>query len=246
MNNQRGFTLLELLLGLLIFAIIGMTVYSVFSSGVQISERSENRGSVFRDGRMALDLMALDLENMVNYTFTEELDDEAAFIGNSHDIQLLVETKRGLRRVRYYLEEPKATNIYEVRIGQKTARNVDLVLENRQAQRVKFLMREESPFLKEISDDRIEPGKDFSNDSEPQVILMNVKPRGLRFQYSFIEGETSRQLVWQDKWDQPGLPTNVRLVLTLIDLGENDREVDLDLNILIPHGQQGVEALGRD
>lgn len=235
MSNQRGFTLLELLLSLLIFSIIGTIIYSVFAGGILISRRSEGQGVVFRDGRMALDLLARELENMVDYRGPLPDDQPFVFDGREDEISFLIPTGHGLRRVRYFLEEPAATRIYETVIGRRTARNVNLVFNERKSGRLKYLVREESAFLLE-SDDAA---------AQKQVILTSVKPGGLEFSFGYVEGVETKTYLWKNQWGQEGIPANVRVELTLADADDNDREFFLDYNILVPHGRQGSDDAKR-
>jgi prepilin-type N-terminal cleavage/methylation domain-containing protein len=231
MNSQKGFTLLELLLGLLIFSIIGTIVYSVFAGGILISRRSEGRGVVFRDGRTALELLARELENMVDYRGPLPEDHPGAFDGREDGISFLLPTGRGLRRVRYFLEEPAATRIHETVIGRRTARNVNLVFHESKSGRLRYLVREEDDFFPDGAD----------GVAQKQVILTAVKPDGLKFRFGYVEGMETKTYLWKNQWGRDGIPANVRVELTLADADDNDREFFLDYNILVPHGRQGSD-----
>jgi type II secretion system protein J len=238
-DNHQAFTLLELLLGILIFSIIGMAVYAVFASGVLLSQRSENRGATLRDGRMALDLMARDLENMVEYNFFSD-DFPGSFRGFADEIAFLLPTEKGLRWVRYVLKEPMMTRIHQTLIGSRSAQNVNMTFENHEADRLRYLIRQEFSFTETPFDVGVGNQGEREDDFHEEVILMTVKPGGLQFQFGFVEGETTLRYFWKETWEnQSGIPANIRLDFVLADTREGEQDVNFSLKVLVPHGRLG-------
>ncbi len=69
-KNNHAFTLIELLLGLSIFALIALSVYSVFWGGMRMTRKAKHLNPIYREMRLALDLLSVELENMVPYDFS--------------------------------------------------------------------------------------------------------------------------------------------------------------------------------
>ena len=145
--KKNGFTLIELILAISIFAIIGLTVYSIFASSIKISAYSEGQGDVYRQSRWILDLMSRELEAAVNYDFSNSYEDLSPFSGNKDEIRFLIRTDEGLKSVKYYLILPESSQIHEVVIGKKYKKNVDIDLENETAEQDYYLVREEKSFV---------------------------------------------------------------------------------------------------
>ncbi|MDD5449839.1 MAG: type II secretion system protein, partial [Candidatus Omnitrophica bacterium] len=68
MKRNKGFTLMELLVAVSIFAVIAVSLYSIFSGGIQIWKRQE-KGFVYNHTvRLVFDTMARELRNAINYS----------------------------------------------------------------------------------------------------------------------------------------------------------------------------------
>ena len=103
-SRARGFTLIEVLLGLSIFSIIAMSLYSVFSAGIMLTQRAHKQDNTSREIFWISKLLRYDLENAVSFVIKSESDDGEegdegegqGFIGMSNNISLYVETGRGI------------------------------------------------------------------------------------------------------------------------------------------------------
>ncbi len=71
--------MIEALLGLAIFSVIAVTLYSTFWSGIQIDQRLEDR--IYRQASWALEGMARELQNATIYDFSSSYPDINGFLG---------------------------------------------------------------------------------------------------------------------------------------------------------------------
>lgn len=70
MRRKRGFTFIEVMLVMSIFAIVALAVYSTFGAGISVWKRTQDTVRVYQDIRLALDKMTGDLKNTI--LFAEE------------------------------------------------------------------------------------------------------------------------------------------------------------------------------
>lgn len=68
MKSRRAFTLMELLIAASIFAVIAVTLYSVFSGGIRVYRRQEKVFKYSHNVSLALDKIATELRNAINYS----------------------------------------------------------------------------------------------------------------------------------------------------------------------------------
>jgi len=110
MKRLSGFTLIELMVAVSIFAIIVVVIYSTFGTGVSVWRKTEKMQNLYQDIRLALDKIALDLENAVLYSEKEEFSN---FEGEKNrisfyslvDIFQIIPAHPELRKITYSLDE---------------------------------------------------------------------------------------------------------------------------------------------
>ncbi len=233
-KTSKAFTLIELLLGLSIFSLIALTVFSVFSSGVRLSHRSELSNKVYREITWSLDLLSLELENMIGFDFSSGDSQKQAFKGGENKIEFIVMTKSGMKRVKYYLKDPQEDSIYATLVGKtyKTNQNVDL--RKKELEKVSYFVREEKDFINFLSED-IEGGETF------EVLAMNVKKNSLKFLFGYENGENKKDYRFENKWDLQYLPQQVQIKLIVFP-NQNEEKVQIIRNIYIPHGTKGTKG----
>jgi prepilin-type N-terminal cleavage/methylation domain-containing protein len=100
----RAFTLIEILIGLIIFSIIAISLYSTFFSGTSIWRRSEDKNRLYQEARWSLDTMAKELRNAIIFHYGENYPNFLAFRGTSADISFLIATDSGIKRIRYFIQ----------------------------------------------------------------------------------------------------------------------------------------------
>ncbi len=84
MRNKKAFTLVELLISISIFAVIMISLYSAFSTGVLSLGRIEESATASQTGYMILSRIERDVRNSFAYS-----PDEAKFIGNKNSLSFL-------------------------------------------------------------------------------------------------------------------------------------------------------------
>jgi len=93
--KPKGFTLVELLLGAAIAAIIGATIYNMFWSAVKLDDKMRGVYEHYMEALMADQLLTHDLENAVALG-------PKTFDGQRTEFSFLTQTPKGIKRVRYY------------------------------------------------------------------------------------------------------------------------------------------------
>ena len=111
MTKRRGFTFIELLIAVSIFAVVAIALYSTFFAGISVWRRSGPDGSVYQDVKFAFDDIAKDLKNAVYLSG----DEESIFIfsGSAEEIAFITleptfseeDTGRELVKVAYSFDE---------------------------------------------------------------------------------------------------------------------------------------------
>jgi prepilin-type N-terminal cleavage/methylation domain-containing protein len=249
--RDRGFTLLELLLGISLFSVVAVCIYSTFWAGVKLSRRSENEGGSYREAHWALEIMAKDMENTVPYDFSSSYPGKTAFEGGENKITFMTSSQDGLKAVSYYLVSPEETRIHQVVVGAVHRKNVGVTVRDERARRPYCLVREERDFV-----DFLQGGPDGGGTSE--VMASNMQEDGLKFSFGYLKEGEDRLYVWKDTWQNPYPPRAVRVEMDFfIDGGDGtggsaeptaaegtakQETVRLDRRILIPHGAWGKEA----
>ena len=232
-NKHTAFTLIEMLLGLSLFSIVALSLYSVFASGIQIEKRAQTDGMMYRETRWALDKMESDLENMVQYNFANSYPQKLAFIGESNRISFIVPTDEGLKRVSYYLETPQSGSIHMVLVGKHHKRNVSVATRLEESQQLYVLMRDEKPFAESLQEGISESG-------QADALILRIIESGLRFYYGYVEGEDeSARLVWRDYWTGEYLPSGIKVQLTMGPSGYQTENVTIERGFFIPTGFLG-------
>lgn len=104
---KRGFTLVELLIAVSIFALIVTTIYSTFNTGIKAWRRVTEDGILSKDARLSLEKMGKDLRNALRFSGLQ-------FVGESTLVSipgLISTSKEGnplapqIGRITYFLDE---------------------------------------------------------------------------------------------------------------------------------------------
>ena len=101
-KDLDGFTLVELLLGLAISAIIGLSIYNMFWSAMKLDDKMRRVHDNYMEVLMADQGLTHDLENAINLDFSTSYPDAVIFDGQKTELSFLTQTSRGIKRVRYY------------------------------------------------------------------------------------------------------------------------------------------------
>jgi len=228
---KKGFTLIELILGLSIFSVIALVIFSTFFAGLGLMRRSEGQNDVYREARWTFSLMSREFENMVPYDFSNSYDDKNAFVGSDKKTTFLLGTPQGLKVVSYYLVPPESRVIHSVTIGETYSKNVAIQIGDQKGFEIHYLVREEQDFVKYIQE---------KSEMEAEVIAINIKEGGLRFSYAYLDDPESQNIIWKDQWDESYLPANIRFELEFVTTEKNNKVIMFDRDVVIPHGSWGI------
>ena len=233
-NHRKGFTLIELILGISIFALMALTFLAVFSNGVRINGKAEKSDQLYRELRWAMDTLTSDLENMVSYEGFQE--NGGGFHGDEKSLSLILPTASGLKSIHYALQLPKRGKVVKTVIGQHFTKNTDIVLNYTEENKIESLVREERPF-----------SQSAEADSEPEagsgVISPHVKPASLKFFYAAAvkKDDPDASVAWLEKWSDVHPPSMVRVELSFVDPDDaKNPPLWIQKDIFIPAGSWGA------
>ncbi len=232
-NYASGFTLLEVLLGLTVFAVIAVSLYSTFSSALQLQRRAQLLNRTYREANWSLGRIAKDLENMRPYDFTGSYSDKAAFVGKRDRLMLLSATEHGLKVVSYYIALPEDAHIHSVVIGKKMSKNEAVTFRRTQeAEKAAFLVREVSDFADFLSDRVDEESRDI------EILSSRILTDGLKFRYAYEPSGTDQAIDWREEWTKKYTPAGVQVEMTLLSLAGTRMPFARD--VFIPTGAWGT------
>ncbi|ALG68833.1 type II secretion system minor pseudopilin GspJ [Beggiatoa leptomitoformis] len=121
LHKQDGFTLLELLIALAIFAVIAVLAYGGLSVVLDVRAQTDLQAKTLAQLQLALSLLARDVEQAVNRPIRNKYGDtESAFIGEPTFIEFTragwrnptQSTRSTLQRVRYFWHEQQLWRSY--------------------------------------------------------------------------------------------------------------------------------------
>lgn len=233
--GTSGFTLIEFLLGVMIFSIIALSIYGTFSGGINLTRRSDGQNEIYREARWTFEWMAKDLENAVYYDFSKSYPDQAAFVGAEDKISFILPAEDGLRVVSYYLVLPDEGQVFKTVVGSVQKKNTAILSNYREGSSVYYLVREERNFIDFLAGNPEEP-----DESETlEIIATNVAEDGLRFSYGYAEGEEEKVFSWQEEWSLTYVPSGVRVEIDFLPKNEKANTLTLNRDVLIPSGYWG-------
>lgn len=228
-KHYHAFTLIELLLGLSIFALIALSVYSVFWGGMRLTRKAQRQNPVYREMRLTMDLMSRELENMVNYDFTGSYPDKFAVMGANKEVTFILDSDDGLKAVSYFLIAPDYGSIHKTIIGNTYSKNVTVTTKSIKSTPVQYLVRREALFSDYLSGNQ--------EDVQTEVISTHIKKNGLRISYkNLIEVDGVLESSWGSSWEFPHVPGHVRVELDFVSEHGNGGELTFTWDILIPTG----------
>jgi len=214
-KRRGGFTLVELLLGLTIGAIIGAGVYNMFWSAMKLDDKMRRVHDNYMEVLMADQALSHDLENAVNLDFSASYPDAQIFDGQNTEFSFLTQTPSGIKRVRYYSGLMEGTAAKSM-IGRVTNPSVP-VLSN-DALPIEFLMRQESSmgdWLNETTDN-----------TSTQIVAAGLKKGSFNCQYAPVVKDLhmsgAKGISYQDAWNDKGLPMAVSCSFILYDYKKPD------------------------
>lgn len=207
MRKKDGFTLIEIILGMIIFSIMSVSLFSVFRNGVSIQNRAQEVEHIAKEIRWTLDQMDRDIASAVFYDFSQSTPDSRSFEGTTDSVTLIVFQDAQLWRVNYILEEIDLTTVNTTIIGGVTYKPVAQTFIFQDAQTQYQLVRQIQPlseFLKGVEDN-----------IEREVLCARLVEPGLVIDYAtFSKDQAENQdIQWVSEWGEIYFPQAVRVQL---------------------------------
>ncbi len=203
-KGRHGFTLIEMLLGINLLALIMVCAFTTYSAGTKMHQRARAYTHLYREVYLTLETLARELENMRPYDFSRSYPRQKAFQGTRDRLTFLTGSAQGLRVVSYYLVEAEVTRLHEILVKQKQSRNVTVTSGSVTARREKYLVREERAWLDYLMSDTLQPDKAV-------VLCTGIQAGGLRFFYASRSRGSPDKWQWGRTWDQDTLPGMVKI-----------------------------------
>lgn len=100
-NCTRGFTLIEILIALAIFSLVGSVIVSVFNKGVFAWKKDYKEDSLHQKARLSLELIAAELRNMCSFKPIEFEGESSSIAFASHGSG---KKEDALCRIEYYFD----------------------------------------------------------------------------------------------------------------------------------------------
>ncbi len=228
---RQGFTLIEVLLGLMIFGIISVTLYNTFWLGLKIDRKSNEINTTYQEARLAFELMSKDLENTFRYDFSASYPKQTSFDGSATEMSFLVPSDEGVRQVRYYLTIPEVSSVTRIIMKQrfKTMKSSNLSMGNLP---IAFLMRQEIPLIEFLAKKK--------TSSPGEIIAVAIKKGSFNLEYGALKRDAQgiivqpKKMEWSKSWKKNSIPHAVRVSLTLFDQESPKQGVVLKRDIYLP------------
>lgn len=208
-NNKTklAFTFIEVLIGLTIFSIIAMSLYSTFFSGTSAWKKSDDLNRLYQEARWSLDTIAKELRNAIILSYKNKYPGFAFFQGTPDNISFLVEDEYDIKKVSYFLE---AKENGEDNSG--------------------FSLKREQVFLI----DSLQPTE---QEKSKETFSTLVSEGGIKFSYPYMVSATGEDIEWRDKWqDSNNLPAGVKIELVLQNARNPNSKVSFYKTVFIPMG----------
>jgi hypothetical protein len=234
-KQEHSFSLIELLLGLLIFSILALTLYSMFSTGLKVDEKSTYISRSYQEARLAFEVLGSDLENAFIYDLSGSYPDTSSFVGESTRLSLIRPSAGGIKYIQFYLDLPDFGSVTRTIIGQRVEKLKGFVINSKEETPIRFLMRQETSLLNYLS-----KSQDKDQQSQPpEIVSAGIKKDSLRFHYGAVQRDSTgkpigtQDLTWTDNWNEKSLPSAVRVEMTLFDPQNPDKSMVLKRDIYL-------------
>jgi len=100
-QKRKGFTVLELILGLVIFALVGFCLFQMLINGVETYKRAAFSSRTYLQMFKAFDTFDQDFGDMFRFDFSNVDPTWLSFSGDASSMQMVVSAHDGIRVIRY-------------------------------------------------------------------------------------------------------------------------------------------------
>ncbi len=212
-NLPHGFTLVELLLGLVITAIIGVSIYNMFWSATKLDDRMRRVHDNYMEVLMADQGLSHDLENAISLDFSASYPDAVIFDGRPQEFSFLTQTAKGIKRVRYFSGLIDQGSVTRTMVGRVTNPSSSITSFSLKSLPIEFLLRQESSLGDWLNE--------TTTDTSVQVVAAGLKKDSFNCQYApfskNLHTSGAQGIDYQDSWTDPGLPLAVSCNFVLYD-----------------------------
>jgi general secretion pathway protein J len=227
-NNRQGFTLLEILLAMFIFAIVLSTLYTAYTGTFRNVDETESQADIYRMARIALERMAEDLESSYIPPRAVGAETEtgtlksAAFVGETTQI-----SDRSADNLLFF---SRAHLVFDEEEVDTTAARI--------AYDVRQSEEDEEVFLLYRSDT---PGFEEGPEQGTGGLLLCDGLHAVNFTYYDEEGRE------YDRWDSTNvefkdkLPVMVSIVLEFVDKRNPEAPLKFVSGVVLPMAREGYE-----
>lgn len=232
-SDTKGFSLVEILLGITIFSLIALSLYSVFFGGISLSQNINEKNKSLREARWIFDRIEKDISNIVAYDFSGSYPDKKSFSASNGKMEFFIRTDQGLKAVRYSFRALNKEKIHKVIIGKTTKKNEKITtsVEGGENSYMAFI-REEIQLPEYLA-------AGFKSQKEIKKDILNMRMYASSLRLSFQNNEKD----WKEQWDQPELPCGVRVELISFGSSGNKNTLDVSRDFQILTGHKVQEKL---
>lgn len=207
-KDRRGFTLLEVLISVTISAVILLSLYSVWTTGMQLSHRHDQTSEKLQEINWTFDQIEKDIGRITDYDYSGSYKDQKSFAATSDTMVFIMTTPEGLKAVRYALEEVKDDARHEVKIGKTTKKNINTVFNSKADKETKMVFsRIQKDFVDYLS-------TGFEDKDPREILLEELGPQNVSFSFASLT-PGGKVPTWKTEWAQAEWPLSIRVELNL-------------------------------
>lgn len=100
-RSCKGFTLLEMILGAVVFALVTMSLFQIFFNGLETYKRAQYTSKTYIQMFRVFDALDADIAAAVKFDYSAADPQWASFHGDGTSLRFVIKTPEGLKVVRY-------------------------------------------------------------------------------------------------------------------------------------------------
>ncbi len=224
-RHNKAFSLIELLLGLAITAIIGVALYTIFWTGLKLDDRTRISHDQYVELLIAFDALQQDLQAATNIDLSANYKNLRIFEGKTNEFSFLRSTPTGIVHLRYHAGLVDFGKVTTMLINKRISNKQQITISSVETSPIEFLLRESASM------------PDWANgliqDNNAEIIATGLMKETVKFEYAPLPSAYGMALVYQDSWNQPGLPLAVKCTLTIYNAKRPENPLEFTREILL-------------